>query len=78
MPSSPDLFKQLVAMRKEGRVNAALALLRDALNRGRLGPEEIDRAGRFIQKARPTRRTPRGRSASTCSASAPRAGCSRR
>ncbi len=52
MSSSPDLFKQLVAMRKEGRVDAALALLRDALNRGRLGPEEIDRAGRFIHKAR--------------------------
>ena len=52
MSTSPDLFKQLVAMRKQGRVNQALALLRDALNRGRLGPEEIDRAGRFIQKAR--------------------------
>ena len=52
MMSSSELFKQTAAMRKEGRVDQALALLRDALNRDGLAAEEIDRAGRFIQKAR--------------------------
>jgi FkbH-like protein len=51
MLSSSELFKQILVMRKEGRIHEALDLLRDALNRDRLAPEEIDRAGRFIQKA---------------------------
>ncbi len=46
------MFKQITVMRKQGRVDQALTLLRDALNRNGLAPEEIDRAGRFIQKAR--------------------------
>src|SRR5580693_928881 len=52
MISSSELFKQIAVMRKAGRVEHALALLSDALNRNGLAPEEIDRAGRFIQKAR--------------------------
>jgi FkbH-like protein len=52
MMSPSELFQQIAAMRKEGQVDQALALLRDALNRNGLGPEELDRAGRFIQKAR--------------------------
>jgi FkbH-like protein len=52
MTTSSELFKQIVMLRKEGRVNQALGLLKDAIGRGGLGPEEIDRAGRFIQKAR--------------------------
>jgi FkbH-like protein len=51
MVSSSELFKQMGVMRKEGRLDQALSLLRDALNRHDLAPEEIDRAGRFIQKA---------------------------
>jgi FkbH-like protein len=52
MMSSSELFRQITVMRKEGRVDQALALLRDVLSRNDLAPEEIDRAGRFIQKAR--------------------------
>jgi FkbH-like protein len=52
MMSSSELFRQIAVMRKEGRVDQALALLRDVLSRNDLAPEEIDRAGRFIQKAR--------------------------
>ena len=52
MMSSSELFKQIAVMRKEGRVGQALALLRDVLNRNGLAAEEIERAGRFIQKAR--------------------------
>ena len=51
MMLSSELFKQIIIMRKDGRVDQALGLLRDALSRGGLGPEEIDRAGSFIQKA---------------------------
>ena len=46
-----ELFRAATGLRKRGRIDEALALLRDALRRGRLSPEEIDRAGRFIQKA---------------------------
>jgi FkbH-like protein len=46
-----DLFKTLSSLRKQGRIDDALGLLRDALRRNRLGPEEVDRAGRFLQKA---------------------------
>jgi FkbH-like protein len=51
MTQSSELFANVAAMRKQGRVDRALAILRDALGRGGLGPEEIDRAGRFIRKA---------------------------
>jgi FkbH-like protein len=51
MLSSPELFKQIVAMRKAGQIDAALDLLRGALNREVCAPEEIDWAGRFVQKA---------------------------
>jgi FkbH-like protein len=46
-----DLFRSLTGLRKAGRIDEALALLRDALRRGKLSAEEIDRAGRFLQKA---------------------------
>src|SRR5579871_2596855 len=46
-----ELFRTAGALRKQGRVDEALALLRDAIRRNRLTPEEIDRAGRFLQKA---------------------------
>ncbi|HEY2156982.1 MAG TPA: HAD-IIIC family phosphatase, partial [Isosphaeraceae bacterium] len=46
-----DLFKAVTGLRKAGKIDEALTLLRDALRRGRLSSEEIDRAGRFIQKA---------------------------
>jgi len=52
MTSSSELFKQLNALRKAGRIDQALDLLRDALDRNGLDPEEIDRAGHFIQKVR--------------------------
>ena len=52
MMSSSELFKQIAALRKQGHVDQALALLRDALNRNGLTPEDIDRAGWFIHKAR--------------------------
>ena len=51
MMLSSDLFKQIVVMRKDGRIDQALGLLRDALSRGGIGPEEIDLAGSFIKKA---------------------------
>ena len=46
-----DFFRGLTALRKAGRVDEALVALRDALRRGRFSAEEIDRAGRFVQKA---------------------------
>jgi FkbH-like protein len=46
-----DLFRALTSLRKQGKIDEALGLLRDALRRDRLSAEEIDRAGRFIQKA---------------------------
>ena len=53
MMSSSELFKQ-IARHAQGRAGSTrpFRLLRDALNRHGLAPEEIDRAGRFIQKAR--------------------------
>ncbi len=50
MTDQADLFKAVTALRKAGKIDEALVLLRDALRRGRLSAEEIDRAGRFIQK----------------------------
>lgn len=44
------LMKRAMAMRKAGQSDQALGLLRDALRRGGLAPEEIDQAGRFIRK----------------------------
>ncbi len=46
-----DLFKAITGLRKQGKIDQALKLLGEALRRGRLSSEEIDRAGRFIQKA---------------------------
>ncbi len=52
MTPSEDLFKHLSALRKQGEMDRALEVLREALRRGGLGPEEIERAGRFLIKAR--------------------------
>ena len=52
MSQSAELFQQVTALRKRGEVDRALEVLREALRRGGLGPEEVDRAGRFIIKAR--------------------------
>ena len=46
-----ELFRAVTGLRKGGRVDEALGLLRGAIRRGGLSPEEIDRAGRFLQKA---------------------------
>src|SRR5690349_12450804 len=46
-----DLFRQAQALRKGGQGAVALALLRDALRRGALDPEAVDRAGRWLRKA---------------------------
>lgn len=45
-----NLLKSLNALRKEGRSAEALSQLRDALRRGLLDAEGIDRAGRFIRR----------------------------
>lgn len=45
-----ELFNQVNALRKQGRGEEALRLVRDALRRGSLDPEGIDKAGRLIQK----------------------------
>ena len=53
MMSSSELFRQIAVMRKEGRVDQApRPCCGDALNRNGLTPEDIDRAGGFIHKAR--------------------------
>ncbi|HWE35535.1 MAG TPA: HAD-IIIC family phosphatase [Isosphaeraceae bacterium] len=46
-----ELFKQVQSLRREGRTREALALLRDGLRRGRLDPEQVDRAGRMVRQA---------------------------
>ena len=46
-----ELFRAVTALRKQGRIAEACERLRDALRRGGLGPEEVDRAGRFLMKA---------------------------
>ncbi len=43
-------FKDLEALRKQGRSAEALALLREALRPASLSAEETDKAGRFIRK----------------------------
>jgi FkbH-like protein len=45
-----ELFKAVTALRKQGRSPEALALLREAVRRGQLDAEGMDRAGRFIHK----------------------------
>ena len=45
-----DLFKQCTGLRKQGKADEALGLLRDALRRGGLSGEQVDKAGRFIQR----------------------------
>jgi FkbH-like protein len=52
MSQATELFQQITALRKRGEVDRALEVLREALRRGGLGPEEVERAGRFIIKAR--------------------------
>ena len=52
MSQSIDIFQQIAALRKRGEIDRALEVLREALRRGGLGPEEVDRAGRFLIKAR--------------------------
>ncbi len=50
-----DVFKSISALRKQGRVEEALVLLRAALRRGGLGPEEVERAGRLLARELPGR-----------------------
>ena len=45
-----DLFKQCNQLRKQDRADEALGLLQDALRRGDFTGEQIDKAGRFIEK----------------------------
>ncbi len=45
-----DLFKRCTSLRKQGKVEEALGLLGDALRRGGFTGEQIDKAGRFIQR----------------------------
>ncbi len=45
-----ELFKQCTGLRKLGKVQEALGLMRDALRRGGLTGEQVDKAGRFIQR----------------------------
>lgn len=45
-----DLFKQCNRLRKQGQAREALGLLQDALRRGGFTGEQIDKAGRFIQR----------------------------
>lgn len=43
------LFPTVGRLRREGRVEEASRVLRDALRRGRLGPGDVERAGRVLQ-----------------------------
>ena len=60
MSQSIDIFQQIAALRKRGEIDRALEVLREALRRGGLGPEEVDRAGRFLIKARASTPEPAG------------------
>ena len=60
MTQAADIFQQIAALRKRGEVDRALEVLREALRRGGLGPEEVDRAGRFLIKARAAAPEPPG------------------
>jgi FkbH-like protein len=53
MPSaaSPGVLKECKALRGEGKLRAAFALLRNALRRRQLDPSATDAAGRFLRKA---------------------------
>ncbi len=46
----PDLFREVSALRVGGRVEEALAMLREALRHGALGPERVEKAGRVLRK----------------------------
>jgi FkbH-like protein len=48
--AGPSLFQVVSDLRKRGKTDAALLRLRDALRRGQLDAEEVDRAGRLIRK----------------------------
>lgn len=52
MPQA-DPLKGVQALHKQGRLDESLALLRDRLRRGQLDPEDLERAGRFLQKMLP-------------------------
>ncbi len=45
-------------LQKNGRTDEALSLLRDAIRRGLLDPESLDKAGRFVQKHQPSANAP--------------------
>jgi FkbH-like protein len=49
-PSAPELFKDIAKLRSSGRNDEALARIRDALKRGSLEPEKVDKAGRILRK----------------------------
>jgi FkbH-like protein len=46
-----DVFKSISAFRRQGRVDEALGLLRDALRRAQLDPQGVDKAGRVVRAA---------------------------
>ncbi len=48
----PLLFKEIGELRKQGKTEEALARLRDALRRGELDAEGVERAGRLLLKER--------------------------
>ncbi len=60
MSQAADIFQQIAALRKRGEIDRALEVLREALRRGGLAPEEVDRAGRFLIKARASAPEPPG------------------
>jgi FkbH-like protein len=45
------LFKRATDLRKRGQIGPALALLRDALRRGQLDAEAVEKAGRIVRSA---------------------------
>ena len=53
-----ELMKRCITLRREGREDDALALLRDALRRRQVPAESIDSAGRFLRKSLTERSTP--------------------
>ena len=50
MTETPDLFKTVLALRKQGQGEELLGLLRDALRRRQVNAEGLERAGRIIHK----------------------------
>lgn len=51
MSEEGGLFKRLAQLRKQGELGVALGELRAALRREQLSAEDMDRAGRFVEKA---------------------------